>query len=59
VTDPIPSGESVRDLRAAAVLERLGTADARKLLAELAFGVVETDEARAALVRMHTRPRGP
>jgi WD40 repeat protein len=62
LTDGVPSGESLRAVRAVAVLERLGTAQARKLLAELAGGAAgafETEEAKSALARLNARPSGP
>jgi WD40 repeat protein len=55
----VPSGEHLRRLRAVAVLEYIGTAEARKLLAALATGVPEarqTQEARTALERLARRP---
>ncbi len=48
----LPAGERLRQVRAVVVLDRLGTADARALLKELAGGVAEarlTREAKAAL----------
>jgi WD40 repeat protein len=56
-----PSPEVLRVLRAVEVLERMGSAEARKVLRELAKG--ETDnplvqEARAALDRLALRPVG-
>jgi WD40 repeat protein len=62
LSDPVPPAETLRALRAVAVLERVATTDARKLLEELArgaSGAAETKAARAALVRMRqewTRP---
>jgi WD40 repeat protein len=48
----------LRDLRAIEVLERLGTAEARKVLADLAKGIPEalrTQEAKASLERLTRR----
>jgi RNA polymerase sigma factor (sigma-70 family) len=53
------AGESLRALRAVAVLERAGTPEARRLLGELAGGVPEvwlTREARESLERLARRP---
>jgi HEAT repeat protein len=55
VPTPIPSGEPLRAVRAIAVLERFGTAEARRALTELAGGAAgawETEEAKAALDRL-------
>jgi hypothetical protein len=52
----VPTGETVRGLRAVEVLEHIGTADAARVLARLAEGAPEarlTHEAKAALERMH------
>jgi RNA polymerase sigma factor (sigma-70 family) len=52
----------LRVSRAVAALEMAGTADARRLLAELAGGapeVLQTREAQAALARLAKRPAGP
>jgi WD40 repeat protein len=60
LSDPVPPAETLRALRAVAVLERVATTDARKLLEELARGAsdaAETRAARAALDRM--RPTWP
>jgi WD40 repeat protein len=54
LTDPVPPPESLRTVRAVAVLERVGTADARRVLEDLARGAdaaPETKAARAALTR--------
>jgi hypothetical protein len=51
----VPSPESVRRVRAIQVLERIGSKEARRLLADLAAGAshaAETQEARAALERL-------
>ena len=62
VTAPaILSGDSLRQMRAVSVLERAATADARKLLSELAAGNPEarlTKEAAEAAVRMSRMPVG-
>jgi WD40 repeat protein len=55
LSDPVPPAETLRALRAIAVLERVGTGDARQLLNEVARGAADASEtraARAALVRM-------
>ena len=55
LSDSVPPPETLRALRAIAVLERVGTIDARKLLDELARGAADAAETRAAaaaLVRM-------
>lgn len=46
--DPVPPPETLRVLRAVAVLERVGTADARKVLEGLAGGADGAPETRAA-----------
>ena len=51
----VPEGEVLRGVRAVWALERIGTADARRLLEDLAKGVESarlTREAKAALGRM-------
>jgi WD40 repeat protein len=56
--DARPAGEPLRHVRAVEVLERIGTADARELLAGLAGGAdgaVLTEEAKAALARLKGR----
>ncbi len=56
----IPHGESVRAVRAVALLERIGTAEARAVLAALAAGppdANETDEAKAARERLGAAER--
>ncbi|HEX4613277.1 MAG TPA: hypothetical protein VH092_34135, partial [Urbifossiella sp.] len=60
----VPPGDGLREVRAVAVLERIGTPDAQKLLAELAGGVPDarmTEEAAAAVARLRrpTHPPGP
>jgi len=53
-----PSGETLRTVRAMAVLERIGTADARHVLKTLAQGMPEarlTQEAKASLQRRTAR----
>jgi hypothetical protein len=55
LSDPVPPAETLRALRAIAVLERIGTDDARKMLDELSRGATdapETKAARSALERM-------
>jgi RNA polymerase sigma factor (sigma-70 family) len=58
----VPSGDRLRHLRALAVLELIGTNDARKVLTELAGGAAgarATTEAAAAVERLSRRtPRG-
>ena len=52
---PIASGETLRRLRAIAVLEKLATPGARRVLEQIASGLDgarETRDARAALRRM-------
>lgn len=58
-SDPVPPPEVLRAVRAVAVLERLGTADARRLLEDLAGGSVDSPQTRAAklaLGRLAARP---
>ena len=53
--DPIPKGEVLRTVRAIAILERIGSVEARKVLSALAAGANgarETEEAHAALERL-------
>ncbi len=52
-----PTAEDLRTLRAIAVLERIGTPEARQVLAKLAGGAEEreTHEAKAALERLKQR----
>jgi RNA polymerase sigma factor (sigma-70 family) len=53
-----PSGETLRTLRAMAVLERIGTPDARQVLNRIAQGIPEarvTREAKAAVERLTAR----
>jgi WD40 repeat protein len=55
----VPSRETLRSLRVAAVLERLATREARQLLAELARGAPGawlTEDAKAALDRLARTP---
>jgi RNA polymerase sigma factor (sigma-70 family) len=57
-----PSGERLRALRAVAVLERMGTTEAKRFLEELAGGAPgarQTQEAKAALERLARRPVPP
>jgi hypothetical protein len=54
-----PAGDRLRELRAVEVLERIGTAEARRVLEALATGAAEarlTQEAKAALQRLGKRP---
>lgn len=56
-----PSGETLRTLRAIAVLERIGSAEARPLLEVIADGrkdAEETVEAELTLARMPVKRRG-
>jgi Tol biopolymer transport system component len=56
-----PSGEVLRRIRAAEVLERVGTAACRSLLRKLSQGASQarlTREASAALKRLESRPGG-
>jgi WD40 repeat protein len=48
LSGPVTASDGLRRLRAVGVLERLGTAAARQVLAELADGPVHPQEARAA-----------
>jgi WD40 repeat protein len=62
VAPPVPPAEQLRLLRALAVLEEVGTAEARRLLQSLADGESEarlTQEARAALKRLAGRDAKP
>jgi RNA polymerase sigma factor (sigma-70 family) len=57
---PVPAGELLRELRAVEVLEHIGDAEARELLARLATGAPEsllTRDAKQALARL--KPRSP
>lgn len=57
--EPIPSGESLRSIRAVAILERIGTVEAQnalRVLARGAAGARETEEAKSALERLAPRP---
>ena len=61
LSDPVPPPASLQAIRAFAVLERLGTTEARKLLEELARGAAgspETKSANSALVRMRALAGG-
>ena len=58
LTNPIPTGETLRILRAVAVLERIGTIDARKLLEDLAGGFSDAPETKAAQWTMGQLKRG-
>ena len=60
IVDAIPTGEALRSVRAIAVLERIGTDEARKLLEKMAAGAAgasETNEAKAALERVRNAKR--
>jgi WD40 repeat protein len=48
LADPVPPAETLRMLRAVAVLERVGTNETRKLLEELASGAADAPESKAA-----------
>jgi WD40 repeat protein len=48
LSDPVPPAETLRVLRVIAVLERIGTDDARKLIDELARGAADAPETKAA-----------
>jgi hypothetical protein len=58
--DPIlPAGETLRQVRAVAVLEKFGTPEAKKLLADLAGGAPDarmTKEAIISLTRLSSSP---
>ncbi len=60
---PVPTGEALRSLRAVAVLEHIGTAEAQEVLKTLAKGTPEaqlTQEAKASLERLAKwRAAGP
>lgn len=59
---PLPTGETLRQLRAPEVLELIGTPEARRVLQTLAQGAREahlTEEARAALDRLAKRTAKP
>src|SRR5262249_46165296 len=58
---PVPPPETLRAVRAVAVLERTGTADARRLLRDLAAGEpyeLQTKAAKSALGRLESASRG-
>lgn len=56
----VPAGDALRAFRAVAVLERIGTAEARRILETLAQGASSrvTAEAKAALERLERRTKG-
>ena len=59
ISRPETRPDELRDLRAVEVLEHIDSADARRLLGELAKGAPEarlTQEAKAALARLSKRP---
>ena len=60
LSDPVPPAETLRALRAIAVLERVGTTDARKLLDELARGASDAPQRQGSPGRPCTGcgPRG-
>ena len=58
LTNPIPTGETLRILRAVAVLQRIGTIEARKLLEDLAGGFSDAPETRAAQWTMRQLKQG-
>jgi HEAT repeat protein len=61
LTSFTPAGQRLQELRAIEVLEWIGSAEARSLLAELAKGLPEarqTREVKAALARLAVRPVG-
>jgi hypothetical protein len=53
----VPTGEELRQLRAIEVLEKLGTAEARKLLATIAGGEARAQRTRAAKEAMERMAR--
>jgi RNA polymerase sigma factor (sigma-70 family) len=62
VLNGVPPADTLRDLRAVEVLERIGTSEARHLLEKLAQGAAEarlTREAKASLERLAQRPAAP
>jgi RNA polymerase sigma factor (sigma-70 family) len=62
IAGPLQTPEGVRRTRAIAVLERLGSAEARKLLTDLASGpsgYIETDAAVSALERLSQTAKMP
>jgi WD40 repeat protein len=61
-SESIPSLDPLRTRRAIGVLERIGTDEARRVLEQLsagAPGAPETEQARAALRRLRSRPAPP
>jgi hypothetical protein len=59
---PLTAPEALREVRAVEVLERIGSADARGLLGDLARGAPEarlTREAQSSLARLAKRPTAP
>lgn len=58
----VPGAETLRNIRAIMVLERIGTPEARAVLTNIAAGAPgahETDEAKASLDRLTSRVRTP
>lgn len=58
LSDPVPPAETLRVLRAVAVLERIGTDDARKVLDELSHGAADAPETKAARSALGRLRRG-